>query len=198
MLSGGAVRYDHSPDDSLAAEAKRRGVSPAVAYIDLCLESDGAIVLETPFLNDSIDAIADMLRNPTNVLGIGDAGAHVAQIMDASQSTWLLAYWVREQHLCPIEAAIRRLTSEPAQLFGIHDRGEIRVGAHADVNVIDFDRLALLTPEFVNDLPLAAGRFIQRATGYDATIANGEVVMREGAHTGALPGQLVVAQRETR
>ena len=113
--------------------------------------------------------------------------------MDTSQPTFLLTYWVREQKRWTIEQAIRRLTSDTADLFGFKDRGRIAVGAYADLNVIDFEGLSLPQPEYVNDLPNGAGRYVQGASGYDYTIVNGDVFMEMGEHTGALTGQVVRA-----
>ena len=128
-------------------------------------------------------------------LGLADAGAHVGQIMDTSQPTFLLTYWVREQQRWTLEQAIRRLTSDTADLFGFKDRGRIREGAYADINVIDFENLRLPQPEYVNDLPNGAGRYIQGASGYDYTIVNGSVFMDHGEHTGDLSGRVVRAGR---
>jgi N-acyl-D-aspartate/D-glutamate deacylase len=124
-------------------------------------------------------------------MGLADAGAHVGQTMDASAPTYLLTYWARERGVLSIEDAVRRLSSDTASTFGIRDRGVVREGAFADVNVIDWDALALPVPEFVHDFPHGAGRFLQRAHGYDATIVNGQVFMEQGEHTGALAGVLL-------
>ena len=191
MLPAGDARYDCKPEDTLAAHASRRGATPIDAFIDLCLESDGRCNFNYPFLNQDLGAIEEMLDHSVVTLGLADAGAHVGQIMDSSQPTFFLTYWVRERKRWPIEDAIRRLTSDTADLFGIRDRGRLVPGAWADVNVFDLDALALPQPEFVNDLPNGAGRYIQKATGYDATIVNGEVFMQHGEHTGALAGATV-------
>jgi N-acyl-D-amino-acid deacylase len=191
VLAGPDARYDCTTDDSLAAHAFRRGVSAGEAFIDLSLETDGAAAVNFPFLNQSLDAVAAMLGNKTVVMGLADAGAHVGQIMDASQPTFFLTYWVREKGLCSIEEGVRRLTSDTAGLFGVKDRGVLRPGAFADINVIDFDGLRLPTPEYVHDFPGGAGRYIQRSAGFDTTIVNGEVFMRDGEHTGALAGRTV-------
>jgi N-acyl-D-amino-acid deacylase len=145
-------------------------------------------VLNFPVLNQSLGAVEEMLDDPLVTLGLADAGAHVGQIMDASQPTFFLTYWVRERQRWTLEDAIRRLTSDTAGLFGIRDRGVLRPGAFADVNVIDFDNLALPIPEYVHDFPNGAGRYIQRSSGYDCTFVNGEAFMEDGAHTGALAG----------
>ncbi len=138
MLATTAPPTTHSP-----RTRQRRGVSPAEAFIDLSLETDGAAAVNFPFLNQSLDAVATMLGNKTVVMGLADAGAHVGQIMDASQPTFFLTYWVREKGLCSIEEGVRRLTSDTAGLFGVTDRGVLRPGAFADINVIDFDGMRL-------------------------------------------------------
>ena len=115
--------------------------------------------------------------------------------MDTSQPTFLLTYWVRERQRWTLAQAIRRLTSDTADLFGFKDRGRLAEGAYADINVIDFDPLRLPQPEYVNDLPNGAGRYIQGASGYDYTIVNGSVFMDHGEHTGALDGRVVRAGR---
>ncbi len=189
--SDGFARYDCRPEDSLLAIADRRGVSPVEAFVDLAVETDGRLLLSWPLLNQSIDAIAEMLLAPEILMGLADAGAHVGQTMDASAPTYLLTYWVRERGVLGLEDAIRRITSDTASTFGIADRGVIRPGAFADLNVIDWDALAIPVPEYRHDFPHGAGRFAQGARGYDATIVNGEVFMEHGEHTGALAGRVI-------
>jgi N-acyl-D-amino-acid deacylase len=191
VLAPDGPRYDCDPSSSLAAIANDRGVSPAAAFIELVLETDGALVANMPFLNQDLTAVEAMLDDPLVTLGLADSGAHVGQIMDASQPTFLLTYWVRERERWSVEEAIRRLTSDTADLFGITDRGRLEVGSYADVNVIDFDRLHLQTPEYVHDFPGGAGRYVQRSTGYDYTLVNGQVFMEHGEHTGALAGRML-------
>ena len=185
------ARYDHTPEDSLAAEAARRRVSVAEAFVALSLESDGRRVYNYPFLNQDLEAAGAMFAQPDVVVGLGDAGAHVSQVIDASQATFLLSYWVRERGAFSFEDAVRRITSQTAGLFGLADRGVLAPGAFADINVLDPDALDLPLPEFVNDLPGGAGRLIQRAEGYRATVVNGKVALEHGEHTGALPGVLL-------
>lgn len=185
------ARYDLDPECSLAAEAARRGVSAAAAYLELVIESDGAVVVSYPFLNQRLEAVEEMLDDPLVSLGLADAGAHVGQILDAGQPTFLLTYWVRERRRWSLEEAVRRLTTDTADLFGLVGRGRLAVGAYADVNVIDWDRLHLPAPEYVHDLPHGAGRYVQGAVGYDATLVNGRVFMAQGAHTGELAGSVL-------
>ena len=108
--------------------------------------------------------------------------------MDASQPTWFLAHWVRDRGLYSLEEGIARLTSIPADLFAMPDRGVLAVGRPADLNVIDLDALGLPLPTFAHDFPGGAGRWVQGASGYDLTMVNGVITVEQGEHTGALPG----------
>jgi N-acyl-D-aspartate/D-glutamate deacylase len=187
------LRYDHDADNSIVAIADRRGVSPAEAFIDLSLETSGRMLLNFPFLNQDLSAVDEMLADPTVVMGLADAGAHVGQIMDACQPTFFLTRWVRDRRVFPIEEGVRRLTSDTAQLFGITDRGVLREGAHADLNVIDLDGLSLHAPTYAHDFPGGAGRYVQRASGYRATVVNGVVTIDDDQLTGAHPGVLLTS-----
>jgi N-acyl-D-aspartate/D-glutamate deacylase len=185
------ARYDCKPETSLPAIARQRGVSMGEAFIDLAIETDGKVIVNWPLLNQDLDVVSQMISDPRVVMGLADSGAHVGQILDASQPTFFLSYWVREKGLMPVEEAIRRLTSDTAELFGIADRGVLRPGAKADINIIDWDSLHLPLPTFEHDFPGGAGRYVQRAKGYDATIVNGQVFLRDGEHTGAYPGEVL-------
>ncbi len=185
------VVYERDETETLAAHAERRGVSPAEAFIDMALESEGRGLWNYPFLNFDFDAIQAKLAHPDVVLGIGDAGAHVGQIQDASQTTYFLTRWVRDSGAWSVEEGIKMMTSEGADLFGLEDRGRLVEGAYADVNVIDFEALDLHAPEYVYDFPNGAGRYIQKASGYDLTLVNGEVFMEGGEHQGALVGRVI-------
>jgi N-acyl-D-aspartate/D-glutamate deacylase len=189
ILPDGDARYDCADTDNLAMLAAQAGKTPAEVFIDRCLAPDAQVNLNHPILNQSLDAVQSMLDDPMITLGLADAGAHVGQIMDSSQPTFYLTYWVRERERWTLEEAVRRLTSDTADLFGIAGRGRLVEGNHADVNVIDFENLSLPQPEYVFDFPNGAGRYIQGASGYDYTIVNGEVFMDHGEHTGAFAGQ---------
>jgi N-acyl-D-aspartate/D-glutamate deacylase len=192
VLNGPAgAQYDCRPENKLLAIADRRGVSPALAFIELALETEGKLLLCLPFLNQDEAPIEAMLRDEVVLMGLADAGAHVGLTMDASAPTYLLSHWVQARGALSPERAVQRLTSETARAFGIVQRGELREGCFADVNVIDPARLALPVPEFVHDFPNGAGRFAQRASGYVATLVNGELFMRDGVHTGALAGRVL-------
>jgi N-acyl-D-aspartate/D-glutamate deacylase len=185
------ARYDLDPARSLGAIARARGICAAGAYIELVLEAGGELVCSWPFLNQRLSAVEEMLDDPLVTLGLADAGAHVGQILDASQPTFFLTYWIRERRRWTIEDAIRRLTSDAADLYGIAGRGRIAPGMYADINVIDFDNLHLPVPTYEHDLPSGAGRYVQRGGGYDYTLVNGEVFMDHGEHTGVLAGRVL-------
>ncbi|OLT33887.1 amidohydrolase [Actinomadura sp. CNU-125] len=191
LLPPGPAGYDVSPANSLAAEAARRGTTPARALLDYTVETGGLGLLYYPVLNQDLDAVAEMITNPDVVVGVADAGAHVALTMDAGNSTYFLKHWVRDQELLGIGRAVRKLTLEGADLFGVPDRGVLRPGAFADVNVLDLDALDLDAPEMAADLPLGANRFVQRARGYDYTLVNGDVIVDHDEPTGKLPGRVV-------
>ena len=162
------------------------------------LESDGALVCSFPFLNQQLAAVEHMLDEPLVTLGLADAGAHVGQILDASQPTFLLSYWIRERQRWSLEEGVRRLTSDTADLFGLAGRGRLASGSFADVNVIDFDALDLPAPSYVYDFPHGAGRYVQGATGYDYTVVNGQVFMDHGEHTGVFAGAMLDERRAAR
>lgn len=180
--------YRLDPERSLAARAEAAGTSPGAHWIDLLDQTDGACLLNWPFLNQTPAEVERLLADPNVVLGLADAGAHVGQIMDASQPTWFLAHWVRDRGLYDLAQGVARLTSVPAALFAIADRGTVAEGRPADLNVIDLEALALPLPEFHHDFPGGAGRWVQGAVGYDVTVVNGVITVLDGEHTGALPG----------
>src|SRR5436190_7364496 len=188
VLTRDDVDYSADPDTSLAAHAERAGESIPEAFVRISRETGGTALFNYPFLNQRMDAVAEMLDHPRVAIGLGDSGAHVGLIMDASLPTWFLLHWVRDLRKYPVEDAIRRLTSDNASLFGIADRGVIRPGAFADLNIIDLDGLALDAPELVHDFPTGAPRYVQRSRGYSATIVNGQVFVENGVPTGAHVG----------
>ena len=184
----GVLAYEMSPDDSLAAVGRRRGQHPLEVMLDHLIATDLRSFFIVPLYNCDLDAAGAMLAHPLTTIGLGDSGAHLSQTSDAGFPTFVLAYWVRHRKLLSLETAVRKLTSDLARLWGLSDRGVIRAGAHADLNVIDWANLDLRLPEVQHNLPTGAPHFHQGAHGYAATIVNGAVLMREGVHTGALPG----------
>jgi N-acyl-D-aspartate/D-glutamate deacylase len=189
--STGSAQYVYSEKDSIAGIAVRSGVSPVEAYLDEMDRSEGKSIVNWPVMNEREDAIKEMVLSPVSIMGLADAGAHATQIMDASQPTYFLSHWVRDEQVVSLEEGIRRLTSDTASFIGYRDRGVLTEGAFADLNVIDLEALALETPEIVHDFPGGAPRFVQRARGIDYTLVNGQAFMEHGVHTGALAGRVL-------
>jgi N-acyl-D-amino-acid deacylase len=191
FLMEGEAKYRYDEGDSIAAQARARNMSPVEHYIDVLDRSDGTAVANWPVLNQDFAAIEELLASPVSIMGLADAGAHATQIMDASQPTFFLSHWVRDTGVLSLEDGVRRLTSDTAGFIGYRDRGVLREGAYADINVIDLDAMSLPLPEIVHDFPADNPRFIQRANGIDHTVVNGEHFMDHGEHTGALAGRLL-------
>ena len=185
--------YDtvEGPHRTVAEIARERGVDPAQALIDLALEKDLERFFVHPVANEEQDTVLEMMRHPRAVVTFSDSGAHVSQIIDSSLQTHLLSHWVRDKQAFTLEQAVRMLTLVPASHWGFGDRGLVREGHVADLLVFDPDTIAPEMPEVVHDLPAGARRLVQRARGIAATIVGGEVVLREGKPTGALPGRLL-------
>jgi N-acyl-D-amino-acid deacylase len=187
--------YEQARDSTLDARAEAAGQSlEEVAYETLC--QDGAMLMY-PMYNyagGDHEVLLEQLQDPDAVLGLNDGGAHSAVICDASVPTFMLTHWTRDRVRGPrlaLPEVVRRLTSQPAELYGLSDRGRIALGLRADLNVIDYDALQLATPRAVADLPAGGTRLLQAVTGYDATIVAGQVTRRHGQDTGARPGRLV-------
>ena len=185
--------YDtvEGPHRTVAEIARERGVDPAQALIDLALEKDLERFFVHPVANEEQDTVLEMMRHPRAVVTFSDSGAHVSQIIDSSLQTHLLSHWVRDKQAFTLEQAVRMLTLVPASHWGFGDRGLVREGHVADLLGFDPDTIAPEMPEVVHDLPAGARRLVQRARGIAATIVGGEVVLREGKPTGALPGRLL-------
>jgi N-acyl-D-aspartate/D-glutamate deacylase len=185
--------YDtvEGPHRTVAEIARERGVDPAEAMIDLALEKDLDRFFVHPVANEQQDTVLEMMRHPRTVVTFSDSGAHVSQIIDSSLQTHLLSHWVRERQAFTLEQAVRMLTLVPASYWGFVDRGLVREGYAADLLVFDPETIAPEMPEVVNDLPAGARRLVQRARGITATIVGGEIVLRDGKPTGALPGRLL-------
>lgn len=189
--------YEPKVEDSIYSEAKRKGQSALSTLYDALLEDGGRRLLYFPIYNYtdfSLENVRTMLTHPLALPGLSDGGAHVGTICDASFPTFLLAWWGRDRATgrIPLERLVQMQTHDTARYIGLlDDRGTIAVGKRADLNVIDFDRLALRAPRLVPDLPAGSRRFLQGADGYLATLVGGVVTAEKGALTGARPGRLV-------
>jgi N-acyl-D-aspartate/D-glutamate deacylase len=181
----------YGPHRSVAEVARERGQHPAQTMIELALEKDLDLFFLQPVANEDQDVALEIMRHPRCVVTFSDSGAHVSQLMDSSLQTHLLSHWVRTKQAFTLEQAVRMLTLVPATLWGFADRGLIREGMAADFVVFDPDTIAAEMPEVVDDLPAGARRLVQRTRGVAATVVNGEVLLREGKPTGALPGRLL-------
>ena len=179
------------PNLTVAEVAARRGVDPVEVMIDLTLESDFEQLFLQPLGRYEPDALLEVMKHPRTVMTFSDSGAHVSQIADCSIQTHLLAHWVRDRQAFSLEEAVRMLTLVPATAWQFADRGLLKEGLVADINVFDPDRVGPAMPTVETDLPGGAKRLKQRATGFLATVVAGQVVLRDGEHTGALPGALL-------
>jgi N-acyl-D-aspartate/D-glutamate deacylase len=197
FLLGDPPDYEQPFEQSIAAMAQRLQVAPEALVYDLMLENDGRNNLYVTLCNyehGSLESSLEMMQHPGAVLGLGDAGAHCGTICDGSYPTFMLTYWVRDRRRgarLPLESVVQWLSNDTASAVGLHDRGVLRPGFKADINVFDLSRLHLHAPEVSHDLPSGGRRLVQRAEGYSATIVSGKIVQREGDPTGQLPGRLV-------
>ena len=198
---GDELDYEPGPDDSVRAIARRLDCDPWEVAYDSMLAADGHEFLLWPLLNygnGSYDGLFEMMQDPVTVQGLGDGGAHVGLVCDASMTTYMLSHWTRDRTRGPklsVEHAVKRLTGDPAALYGLGDRGVLAPGRRADVNLIDHDDLRLVRPEQVHDLPGGAGRLIQRARGYEATFVAGVQTIDADERTDELPGRVVRGAR---
>lgn len=195
-VMGDPPDYEPRAESSVAAIAAREGRSPDETAYDYLTADAGHFLFYpvTGYAQDDHEPIRQMLTDSATLLGLGDGGAHVAQIVDASLPSYMLTHWGRDRNRgpgLPLEFVVKRQTSETADFFGFHDRGRLQPGKRADINVIDFDRLRLHMPEIVHDLPAGGKRLVQRVDGYEATLVAGIPVFEQGEHTGATPGRLV-------
>ncbi|GAB3281702.1 N-acyl-D-amino-acid deacylase family protein [Parahaliea aestuarii] len=189
--------YEQTEETSVLQMAKDRRVPTLEMIYDLMLENDGRELLYFPIYNYTemnYDNVYTMMQHPLSIMGLSDGGAHVGTVCDSSFPTYLLSYWTRDRQRgskLELKDAVRRLTSDIADYCGMGDRGRIRVGLKANLNVIDIERLRLHAPHMVQDLPAGGQRLLQEASGYRAVIVAGEVVLENDQLTGAYPGRLV-------
>ncbi|HEX4778804.1 MAG TPA: amidohydrolase family protein [Acidimicrobiia bacterium] len=192
--------YEPDPSSSIASRAARDGREPLDLAYDLLLEQDGHAFLYVPVLNyedGNLDPAGEMLAHPNTVVGLGDGGAHVRTICDASFPTTLLTLWGRDRDHGRLDVPflVHRQTAATARTVGLNDRGVLAPGYRADVNVIDFDGLRARRPEMRHDLPAGGKRLVQHADGYVVTVAGGVPTYERGEETGVLPGRLLRGAR---
>ena len=195
---GDTPDYEPGLKDSMLVRAKTLGVTPLTAIYDYLCEGDGGNLLYFPIFNyndGNLDCVGEMLQHPRALFSLGDAGAHVGTICDASFSTFLLTHWVARKNRFSVEQAVSMLSARNADYLGLRDRGRIAPGQRADLNLIDPARLALPKPQLLRDLPAGGKRFLQTAQGYIGSWVAGQCVLREGVVTEARPGRLVRSGR---
>jgi len=191
----------HCPSDpsleerNVAEVARERNADPIDFVLDLSIENKLEARFRFAIFNYEEQEVLDLLKSPSTVIGLSDAGAHASQLCDACYSTYLLGHWVRERHALPLEKAIWMLTARPASVFNISDRGRLETGLAGDVVVFDPDKISAGRLRRVYDLPKGADRLVSEAAGIDAVIVNGSLLRREGrdmvAADGPLPGRLL-------
>ena len=188
---GESPNYTAPADANLEAQAAAAGEHWVETFLRLSDETDGKGLFNLRMFNQSLKELGDLFKSEHIFPSLGDAGAHVSQIMDAGWPSFVLSHWVREAGLYSLEEGVRRLTSGPARVLGLNDRGALRPGLKADVNVFDPAQVRERQPELVHDFPGGAPRYIQKSMGYKATIVNGALTLEDGEHTGERAGQVL-------
>lgn len=189
--------YEQAPDQTIAARASQLGISPQELAYDLMLKNEGRKLLYTAFINyaqHSLEPSLAMMRHPNTVLGLADGGAHVGMICDGSFPTSMLTHWTRDRtrgERLSLEWVVQAQTRKTALAYGMADRGLLKAGFKADINLIDYENLTLHHPYMVRDLPAGGRRLMQKADGYVQTIVSGVTVQEQGVATEALPGKLI-------
>ena len=194
---GSPPNYEPAPEDSIAAKAAEAGVSPQEFCYDLMMQDNGKTVVYFPCFGygaNDLSRQVELLEDSSTVISLADTGAHCGVLCDASIPTQMLSYYVRDRergHRLKLEDVVKMQTFDTARCVGLEDRGTLEVGMKADLNLIDFETLQLESPQIIYDLPAGGRRMFQGASGYIATIVNGEIIMENGKHTGAVPGALI-------
>ena len=196
--------YEPNREQSVAGMAQAAGVPSMAMMYDLLIRDEGRELFYQPlggYVTYNFDFFRKNMEHPNVLFGLSDGGAHCGVIADAGMPTFILTHWARDRTKgaqFPLEFLVRKLSSDTAKAYGMRQRGELRPGYLADVNVIDFERLQLHRPEAVHDLPAGGKRLVQRVDGYRYTLKSGEVTFENGEFTGALPGTLVRGGRDAR
>jgi N-acyl-D-aspartate/D-glutamate deacylase len=201
---GDNPNYEPDRAESVAGMAEAAGVSPVAMMYDLLLRDGGKELFYQPlggYVTYNFDFFRKNMEHPNVLFGLSDGGAHCGVIADAGMPSFILAHWARDRtkgDRFPLEFLVRKLSSDTARAYGMKNRGELKPGYLADINVINFDRLRLHRPEAIYDLPTGGRRLVQRVEGYRYTVKSGQVTFENGEFTGALPGTLVRGGRDAR
>jgi N-acyl-D-aspartate/D-glutamate deacylase len=188
---GSGESPDYASEQDLKTEADAAGEHWSETFLRLSRESNGKGLFNFRMFSASLKEQADLFKSDNIYPGLGDAGAHVSQIMDAGWSSFVLSHWYRDSGNFTISEAVQKMTSGPARVLGLEDRGILQVGKRADINVFDADKVAELQPELVHDFPHGAPRYIQKATGFKTTLVNGQVSLVDGELTGVRAGTVL-------
>lgn len=186
---GAATQRLAQAKHTVARMAADAGRDPVDVMFDIAFADGLGATFELVALNHDPAEVVPLIEDPRLLIGVSDAGAHVDMMCDAGYATYMLARWVREQKVLAMEDAVRRLTSEPAQFFGIPGRGTLKPGYYADLALFDAERVRPLESEKVFDLPGGGKRWVQHAEGMFATLVNGAVLYQQGEHQGPMPGR---------
>ena len=197
FILGTPPNYEPKEEDSIAAIASQKNISELEVMYDEMLKNQGTNLIYaafTPYEKYKLDFVEQAYRLKSSVAGGSDGGAHCGLICDASMPTTNISHWGRDREAgrkFPLEMLIKKQTKDTAETFGLFDRGEIKSGMLADINIIDFDKLNVSHPTMIHDLPLGGRRLVQDSEGYIATIKNGLIVSENGKSNGVLPGKLI-------
>ena len=198
---GSPPNYNPRQEDSIENLARINGISAAEMAYDILLENDGNNFIYAPLVNyadHTFSVCQKMLEDKNAIMGLGDGGAHVGFILDAGYPTWLISYWSVKKKVFSMEETVRRLTSDTAIAAGLSDRGFLKVGLKADINIIDWENVGSSDPFMTQDLPAGGKRLMQHTKGYVATIVSGKITYRNGNSTEERPGILVRSVKDSK
>jgi N-acyl-D-aspartate/D-glutamate deacylase len=196
---GSPPNYNPKPEESIEALAEVNGMSAAELAYQILLENEGNNFIYAPLVNyadHTFGVCQKMLEDKNAIMGLGDGGAHVGFILDAGYPTWLISYWSVKKKVFSMEETIRRLTSDTAEAAGLSDRGVLKIGLKADINIIDWENVGSSDPFMTQDLPAGGKRLMQHTQGYVATIVSGKITYQNGASTEERPGALVKSVKD--
>jgi len=185
------VRAHVASKKTVAQIARDQGKDPMDAFLDLAIADRLELLFDLQAFNFEPEGVKNLVSDPRFLIGLSDGGAHVDMLCDAGYATYLLGRWVREHQVLTLEEGVRRLTSVPADLFGIPKRGRIASGLVADLTLFDPDTVDAKDPEYVWDLPGGGKRFVAKAKGIKTTVVSGQILYQDGEHQGGLPGKVL-------